>query len=269
MAGARPTAWTSCSAWPATIGSSRRSPTSWPQAKATSRRPASRRACFKDFSYRTRNSWRRSRRVVAKAETGQGRQSALRRHLARRPSATAARISTRRSTAPAATWRTASRSASSISLPIAPRPPPCGPTSCACGSPRWPMCCSAPCAASGCRHRARQSDLRHHPPQAAQDRRPRARQRPPHQDRLRLRLSGQGAVRHRRRATARLGPANRRRGLTPPRPLKDQSQEEQRRACQNRHRRQRPRPTASNQSIRSRLTSTGWTKLEGGVRNAG
>ena len=48
--------------------------------------------------------------------------------------------STRRSTALAATWRTASRNASSISLPTGPRPPPCAPTSCACGSPRWPMC---------------------------------------------------------------------------------------------------------------------------------
>ena len=59
-------------------------------------------------------------------------------------------ISTRRSTAPAARWRTGSRSASSISTPTAPRPPRCAPTSCGCGSPRWPMCCSAPCAASAC-----------------------------------------------------------------------------------------------------------------------
>ena len=59
-------------------------------------------------------------------------------------------IFTKRSTAPAATWRTGSRSASSISMPIAPRPPPCGQISCACGSLRWPMCCCAPCAASGC-----------------------------------------------------------------------------------------------------------------------
>src|SRR5205809_312993 len=59
-------------------------------------------------------------------------------------------IFTRRSTAPAARWRTGSRSASSTSMRIAPRPPQCGPTSCACGSTQWPMCCSAPCAASGC-----------------------------------------------------------------------------------------------------------------------
>ena len=59
-------------------------------------------------------------------------------------------IFTKRSTAPAATWRTGSRSVSSISMPIAPRPPPCGQTSCACGLPRWPMCCCAPCASSPC-----------------------------------------------------------------------------------------------------------------------
>jgi hypothetical protein len=57
-------------------------------------------------------------------------------------------IFTKRSTAPAATWRTGSRSVSSIFMPFAPRPPPCGQTSCACGLPPWPMCCCALCAAS-------------------------------------------------------------------------------------------------------------------------
>jgi hypothetical protein len=47
---------------------------------------------------------------------------------------------TRSSTAPAARWKTASRNASSISMRTALRPTPCAPTSCACGSPRWPMC---------------------------------------------------------------------------------------------------------------------------------
>src|SRR5439155_1653429 len=48
--------------------------------------------------------------------------------------------SMRTSTAPAATWRTGSRNASSIFMPTAPRLRPCGPISYACGSPRWPMC---------------------------------------------------------------------------------------------------------------------------------
>ncbi len=59
-------------------------------------------------------------------------------------------ISTRRSIAPAATWRIASRSANSTSMPTAPRPPPCGQISCACGLPRWPTFCSAPSAVSDC-----------------------------------------------------------------------------------------------------------------------
>ena len=47
--------------------------------------------------------------------------------------------STRSSTAPAARWKTASRNASSTFMPTAPRPTRCAPTSCGCGSPRWPM----------------------------------------------------------------------------------------------------------------------------------
>jgi hypothetical protein len=54
------------------------------------------------------------------------------------------------STAHAATWRTGSRNASSTSTPIAPRPPPCGPINCACGSPPWPTCCSVHCVVSAC-----------------------------------------------------------------------------------------------------------------------
>ena len=49
-------------------------------------------------------------------------------------------ICTRRSTAPAAIWRTESRNVSSTSMPTAPRPPPCGPINCACGLPPWPTC---------------------------------------------------------------------------------------------------------------------------------
>ena len=85
---------------------------------------------------------------------------------ARRSRVTSARrvIFTKRSTAPVATWRIGSRSVSSISMPIAPRPPPCGQTSCACGSPRWPMRCCAPCAALGCiTHRSPKRQTPRHP----------------------------------------------------------------------------------------------------------
>jgi len=40
------------------------------------------------------------------------------------------------------------RSASSIFMPIAPRPPPCELTNCGCGLPRWPTCCCVRCVAS-------------------------------------------------------------------------------------------------------------------------
>src|SRR6185295_10303119 len=60
-------------------------------------------------------------------------------------------ISTRRSTAHVARWKTASRNVSSICLPIVPRLPPSAPTSCACGSPRWPMSSSTACAGLPCR----------------------------------------------------------------------------------------------------------------------
>jgi hypothetical protein len=60
-------------------------------------------------------------------------------------------ISTKRFTALAAIWRTASRSANSICMPIAPQLVPCVPTNCGCGSHPWPMCSCVPCAASACR----------------------------------------------------------------------------------------------------------------------
>ena len=75
---------------------------------------------------------------------------------------------------------TGSRSVSSISMPIAPRPPP---ASCACGLPRWPTCCCAPAPHRAASHTVRQSDLGHHSSQATQDRRPRASECPPHQGR--------------------------------------------------------------------------------------
>src|SRR5271167_4123918 len=76
---------------------------------------------FRDFRYRTLDSWSRRRRAR----------------------------STRTSTAPAARPRTASASSSNC-LPIGRRPPPCRPISCACGSPPWPMFWSTACAASAC-----------------------------------------------------------------------------------------------------------------------
>ena len=117
---------------------------------AKSRRSGRPERRFKTFMWTTRRTWSRRRRVVAKPSGRRGKP--IRASWSPRCGGTSARpsIFTRRSTAPAARWRTGSRSASSTSMRIAPRPPQCGPTSCACGSTQWPMCCSAPCAASGC-----------------------------------------------------------------------------------------------------------------------
>ena len=120
------------------------------KAEAKSRRTGKPARYFKEFKWRTRTSWSRERRVIAKAEftkseanprfvvTSLKRAGCKPKYL-------------RRSIAPAATWRTASKSVNSICLPTAPQPPPCAPTRCACGSRRWPTSCSAPCAGSACR----------------------------------------------------------------------------------------------------------------------
>src|SRR6516162_1005608 len=106
---------------------------------AKSRRTGRTERRFKNFMWMTRRTWSRPRRIVAKAEWTQG--EANPRFVV---------TSLRRGQARAATWRTGSRNASSTSMPTAPRPPPCGPISCACGLPPWPTCYSVLCAVLGC-----------------------------------------------------------------------------------------------------------------------
>src|SRR6202035_1227386 len=94
---------------------------------------------FRDFRWRTLDSWSRERRVIGKAEwTGDKANRRFIVTLLKKKRATV-NISTRRSTAPAARWKTVSRNASLICSPIAPPPTPCAPTNCVFGSPRWPM----------------------------------------------------------------------------------------------------------------------------------
>ena len=145
---------------------------------------------FKDFTWRTLDSWSRERRVVGQGRVDRRRgQPALHRHLAGRRRDRRPASSTRRSTAPAARWRTGSRSASSTCSPTAPRRRPCAPTSCGCGSRRWPTCCSCALRRIGlAAHPVRRRHLRHDPPEAVEDRRAGADQRAPHQDRDGLRL---------------------------------------------------------------------------------
>lgn len=99
---------------------------------------------FKDFMWTTHDSWSSRRRVVAKAEHIRGKAN---------PRFVVTSLSPQRAKARAlyedlycargesggvtsALWRTASRSVSSTSSPTAHRRRPCGPISCACGSPR-------------------------------------------------------------------------------------------------------------------------------------
>jgi hypothetical protein len=152
---------------------------------------------FKDFSYTTRDSWSRSRRVIGKAEhLGKGANPRFIVTSIER-SAIDAQTLYEQITAPAARWRTASRSASSICSPIVPRRRPWPPTSCVCGSRRSPMCCCRRCAGSPFGHRTRAGHLRQHPLEAPQTRRPGDSLGQAHQNRHRLGLPVPGRIRPR------------------------------------------------------------------------
>ena len=105
-------------------------------AEKTSR-PARR---FKDFQWTTLDTWSRKRRVVAKAEWTQGEANPRFVVTSLKRSEAGARHLYEDIYCARGDMENASRSAGSISMPTAPRPPPCAPTSCGCGSLRWPMC---------------------------------------------------------------------------------------------------------------------------------
>ena len=102
---------------------------------------------FKGFMWQTRQSWSRERRVVAKAEwtegkanprfvvTSLGREEHEARHLYEKLYCARGEMENRIKSLPSRKRG----NASSISTPTAPRPTPCAPTSCACGSRQWPM----------------------------------------------------------------------------------------------------------------------------------
>ena len=105
---------------------------------------------FKDFSYQHAGQLEP---IAAGGGQGgasaQGRQSAVRGDLALRRGSTTRGRSTRWNTAAAGRWRTASRSSNAFSSPTAPAPRRCVPTSCGCGSPRWPTSCCRRCGGWG------------------------------------------------------------------------------------------------------------------------
>ena len=104
---------------------------------------------FRDFRYRTLDSWSRERRVVGKAEHTPDGANPRFVVTSLNPVSPILAPSTRACTAPAARPRTASANSSNCS-PIAPPPPPWRPTSCACGFRPWPMCWSTRYAVSVC-----------------------------------------------------------------------------------------------------------------------
>ena len=111
---------------------------------------------FKDFTWTTRDSWSRERRVVAKAEwtggeanprfvvTSLSREEHEGRHLYEKLYCARGDMENRIKSLPSRKRG----SASSTSSPTALRRARCVPTSCGCGSLRWPMCWFARCVAS-------------------------------------------------------------------------------------------------------------------------
>ena len=166
-------------------------------AAAKSRRTGRPERRFKSFMWMTRRSWSRRRRVVAKAEWTQGEANprfvitSLRRdeckakYLYEKVYCARGEMENRIKECQLNIYADRTSAATMLANRVAPVVLLDG---------LCPAVCSAPYRAP--RYRLRPGHLRHHPAQAAQDRRARAHQRPPHQVRHGVRLSGR----------ARLGP---------------------------------------------------------------
>ena len=115
-----------------------------PELSRRTEKPARR---FKDFTWQTRKSWSRERRVVAKAEwtageanprfvvTSLAREEHEARHLYEKLYCARGEMENRIKSLPSRKRG----SASSTCMLTAPRLIPCAPTNCAFGLPRWPM----------------------------------------------------------------------------------------------------------------------------------
>ena len=139
--GARRTASTMCSAWPATRRLCRSIDVELAGDAAESMRPPGRPArIFSDFEYRTKDSWSRARRVVAKAE-----------HLDKGPNPRFIVTSLRPNASTRDLYEEVYCARGEMENRIKEQQlylfadrgqrPPCAPINCACGSPRWPTCC--------------------------------------------------------------------------------------------------------------------------------
>ena len=106
---------------------------------------------FKDFSYQTRESWSRARRVIGKAE--QLAKGSNPRFVVTSLPPTSSQLSRcmKLNTVPGARWKTGSRNSSCTCSPTGPARRRCGPTSCGCGFHRWRIRCWRLCAGWACR----------------------------------------------------------------------------------------------------------------------
>ena len=118
-------------------------------AAADSRRTGKPARRYQELVWTTRKSWSRERRVVAKAEWTHGKANP--RFVVTSlgtGEVKARRLYEKVYCARGDMENRIKECQRPICSPTALRLPPCGPTSCACGSPPWPMRCSARCAAS-------------------------------------------------------------------------------------------------------------------------
>ena len=102
---------------------------------------------FKDFRYSTLDSWSRRRRVVAKAEWTEGEANPRFIVTSLSQAETNGRFLYEKVYCARGDMENRIKECQGDCSPIAPRRRRCPPTSCGCGSRRWPMCSSAPCAA--------------------------------------------------------------------------------------------------------------------------
>ena len=108
---------------------------------------------FRDFKWSTLDSWSRVRRVIGKAEWTGGEANPRFVVTSLKPAEVEARPLYEAIYCARGEMENRIKECQlgSTCLPTAPRRPPYGRTSCACGSPRPPMCCSARCAVSASR----------------------------------------------------------------------------------------------------------------------
>jgi hypothetical protein len=121
-------------------------------AAEASGKPARR---FKEFPWSTLKSWSRQRRVIAKAEWTHGEANPRFIVTSLKPEEAGPRRLYEKLYCARGDMENRIRSANSTCSPTAPRPRPCAPIRCVCGSPPSPTFSSAPCAASPSSTRAK------------------------------------------------------------------------------------------------------------------